>query len=75
MGVPVVTTKSTGCIDAIVEGQTGLRTTIDADDVARQVARIHDEQLDKKWKTAARQWVVENFDEKIIWDEIEKLYH
>lgn len=75
MGVPVVTTKSTGCIDAIVEGQTGLRTTTDADDVARQVARIHDEQLDKKWKTAARQWVVENFDEKIIWDEIEKLYH
>ena len=75
MGVPVITTTSTGCIDAIVEGQTGLRTTIDADDVARQVARIHDEQLDKKWKTAARQWVVENFDEKIIWDEIEKLYH
>jgi glycosyltransferase involved in cell wall biosynthesis len=75
MGVPVITTTSTGCIDAIVEGQTGLRTTIDADEVARQVARIHDEQLDKKWKTAARQWVVENFDEKIIWEEIEKLYH
>ena len=74
MGVPVITTTSTGCIDAIVEGQTGLRTSINADDLVRQVTKVHDEQLDRKWKRAARQWVVENFDEKIIWDEIEKLY-
>lgn len=75
MGVPVITTRSTGCIDAIVEGRTGLRTDITADDLARQVTAMRRGQLDRKWKAQARQWVVDNFDEKMIWDEIEKLYN
>lgn len=74
MGIPVITTRVTGCRDAIVEGQTGVHTEIDADDIARQIAKVHDERLDQRWRQKARDWVVENFDEKKVWDEIEKLY-
>jgi glycosyltransferase involved in cell wall biosynthesis len=74
MGVPVITTNSTGCIDAIIEGRTGLRTKIDKDDIAHQIEEMRNKGLDVSMRESARQWVVNNFDEHVVWDEIEKLY-
>lgn len=74
MGIPVITTAATGCIDAIVEGKTGLRTKIDADDIAQKIVMIKSKQLDTKMSSDARQWVVDNFDEHIVWQDIERLY-
>lgn len=74
MGIPVITTTSTGCIDAIEEGVTGLRTRIDANDIARQVETVRTRHLDTTMSATARQWVVDNFDEHRIWDKIEQLY-
>lgn len=74
MEVPVVTTRATGCIDAIHENETGLFVGHDDKELAEAIRSIHD------GKTAvdgekARHWVVENFDNHIVWKEIEKLYH
>ena len=72
MGVPVVTTRVTGCRDAIVEGRTGLFAEHSADSIAEAITEIHDRKVVSG--TAARKWVVEKFDNLIVWNEIEKLY-
>ena len=72
MGVPVVTTRVTGCRDAIVEGRTGLFAEHSADSIAEAITEIHDKKVVSG--TAARKWVVEKFDNLIVWNEIEKLY-
>lgn len=73
MGVPVITTRATGCCDAIVEGKTGLFVGHDATEIARAIRSIHDGSAGLSGN-AARQWVRENFENHIVWKEIEKLY-
>ncbi|MGI6223218.1 MAG: glycosyltransferase [Prevotella sp.] len=74
MGIPVITTTSTGCIDAIQDGVTGLRTKIDAVDIATQIATVREKHLDTGMSSEARKWVMDNFEEHHIWDEVEQLY-
>ena len=72
MGKPVITTTVTGCCDSIIEGRTGLFTANDSNDLRDKIEEILiDKSLDG---SEGRQWVVENFDCRIIWKEIEKLY-
>ncbi|MDE6282980.1 MAG: glycosyltransferase family 4 protein [Muribaculaceae bacterium] len=73
MGLPVVTTRVTGCCDSIVDHHTGLFADIDAKDLASKINAIRrDNIIDGK---NGRAWVKSNFDSKIVWKEIEdKLY-
>lgn len=72
MGLPVVTTRATGCCDSIVDGVTGLFADNSAEDLARKIDQVR---VDKKIDGAnGRAWVKEKFDSKIVWKEIEKLY-
>lgn len=71
MQIPVVTTKETGCIDAIIEGKTGLFTTHNPADIANaimQTMRYPD------MGSEGRKWVSSNFDNLITWKYIEDLY-
>lgn len=71
MGVPVVTSRATGCIDCIVEGRTGLFVGHDGRELADAVLRICHGEIAGR---AGRQWVRENFENHIVWEDIERLY-
>lgn len=71
MQVPILTTKATGCVDAFVDGQTGLFITHDPDDIARQIIEIIKH---KNMGAQAREWVTTHFDHQVIWKYIEELY-
>lgn len=72
MGKPVITTKVTGCCDSILEGLTGLFVSHAPEDIANKIDMIRKNKIIDGKK--GRKWVVANFDNQIIWDEIEKLY-
>ena len=72
MEIPIITTRVTGCCDSIVDGKTGLFMDNDANDLAKKIDLIRlNNAIDGK---EGRIWVVGNYDCKIIWKEIEKLY-
>lgn len=72
MEKPIITTRVTGCCDSIIDGKTGLFVKNDADDIAEKINRIR---LEKAIDgSEGRKWVIENFDCRLIWKEIEKLY-
>lgn len=73
MGIPVLTTKATGCIDSIIERVTGLFISHDPVDIAKKIDLIRDSDIIIGEK--CRKWVVDNFDCNRIWDEIELLYN
>lgn len=70
MGLPIVTTRVTGCCDSIVEGVTGLFADNTPQDLQKKIDMIR---LDKKIDGRnGRKWVEENFDSRLVWGEIEK---
>lgn len=72
MKLPIITTRVTGCCDSIIDGITGLFAENSPDDIADKIDKIR---LDKKIDgQQGRKWVIEKFDSRIIWKEIEKLY-
>lgn len=72
MARPVITTRVTGCCDSIVDGVTGLFADNDADDLRDKIDEIR---LDHKINGEnGRRWVVDHFDSRSIWKEIEELY-
>ena len=75
MEIPVITTKVTGCIDSIIEGETGIYVKNNADSIAEAIRLFYkDTLLCRRWGKNGRKFVVDNFDQNIIWNEIEKLY-
>lgn len=76
MGVPVLTTSHTGSRDAIVPGITGNYIDIKPESII-DTAKVYlnDKELSKKQGIAGRNFVLDNFRQEKIWDEIEsKLY-
>ena len=73
MQVPVITTRATGCCDSILEGVTGLFVEHDVDQLSDAIRQIHDVSCGVDGKKA-REWVQTNFENHIVWNEIEKLY-
>lgn len=72
MAKPVITTRVTGCCDSIVDGVTGLFADNDAADLASKIDALRiDNRIDGN---KGREWVHTNFDSRLVWKEIEKLY-
>lgn len=76
MELPVITTKVTGCIDSIIENETGFFVGHSVCEMANLIEQLYI----SKDKCCAlgiqgRQFVVDNFEENIVWKEIEKLYN
>jgi len=75
MNLPIITTKVTGCIDSIVEGQTGLFVEHTAESMVNAIELLYnDDSKRKKMGENGRHFVVDNFRQEMIWQEIEKLY-
>lgn len=72
MELPIITTEVTGCCDSIVDGTTGLFTSHNPQNIAQAIDEIRmNHAINGK---EGRRWVVENFDSRLIWQELEKLY-
>lgn len=72
MEIPIITTRVTGCCDSIIGGETGLFVNHNPDDLKAKIDMIRYEKAIDGRK--GRKWVAENFDSRLIWKEIEKLY-
>lgn len=72
MEIPIITTRVTGCCDSIIDGETGLFVNHNPDELKEKIEMIHYNKLINGCK--GRKWVAENFDSRLIWKEIEKLY-
>ena len=66
MGVPVIVSKSTGCIDSIKENVTGVYTEIKPDDIAANIERFFDKDFAENMGKRARKYIVDNYDQRII---------
>lgn len=74
MEVPVLVSKSHGCIDSIRENVTGRYIDISAQSIANGLEDLIDNELRTKLGTGGRKFVVDNFDHKVIWPLIEDYY-
>ncbi len=76
MQLPVLTTRVTGCMDSIVENETGI--FIDPTDSKSMVwsmkRLIENPYYREQLSQNGRRFVMENFDQYMIWKEIERLY-
>jgi glycosyltransferase involved in cell wall biosynthesis len=71
MKLPIITTKATGCVDAIIENETGIFSELNGESIAKSInyyltqpdkAKVHGE--------AGRNFVLQNFDQQVIWQAI-----
>lgn len=75
MELPIITTKATGCIDSIIENETGIFVEHDSSDLATAIDLFyHDKDLRFHYGQMGRRFAVNNFEQHLIWREIEKLY-
>lgn len=75
MELPVLTTKATGCIDSIIENETGDFISHNAQDISSAIESFYkDEQKRLNYGKNGRSFVENNFRQELIWNEIEKLY-
>ncbi len=75
MQLPVLTTRATGCIDSIIEGETGIFIENTADGIAEGIMKLMMDQASVKLGINGRKFVLENFDHSKIWPVIEeKIY-
>lgn len=72
-GIPVVTTRSTGCINSIIEDFTGIYTDIDATSIATAIQRYYDHP-DLRYQHGRNgvKYVQNHFSEQRLFEEIEK---
>jgi len=74
MELPVITTKMTGCIDSILENETGIFTEINKVSIVHAVMKYVDNPtLRQKHGQRGRQFIEENFAQMKIWQEIERI--
>lgn len=75
MELSVITTKVTGCVDSIIDNKTGLFVGHHSDELMHAIETLY---LDKEKRRTlgvnGRHFVLENFRQEDIWQEIEKLY-
>lgn len=75
MKIPIITTKVTGCIDAILENITGVFVSNKSTSIADAIEfYVYNPEIRRTHGENGREFVTKNFEQKIIWKEIEKLY-
>lgn len=72
MGIPVLTTKATGCIDSIIEGVTGFFIENSADSISSEILKIINNKNSKEIGLNGREFILNNFDNRLLWPIIEK---
>lgn len=72
MELPILTTRATGCIDSILENETGVFIDIDPEDIKLKLDQyLKQPLLAEAHGKNGRSFVLENYDQMKIWKEIE----
>ena len=66
MSVPVVVSRSTGCIDSIIEGQTGIYADISPESIAESVSLFFDKTKALEMGENGRNWMVSTFEHTLV---------
>jgi glycosyltransferase involved in cell wall biosynthesis len=66
MGVPAIVSRSTGCIDSIIENETGVYCDIDPNDIANKIELFFNKDYSIEMGMKARQFVRDNFEHKDV---------
>ena len=75
MNLPVITNGFTGSRDAVIKDFTGLFSEISIEDLVEKIQfYILNKEIAIEHGLNGRDHVLNNFEEKVIWNEIEKLY-
>lgn len=72
MQLPIITTKSTGCVESIIENTTGIFTEISSEAIYDAILNIKKNNYNMGKK--GRSFVVKNFDHSVIFPQIESIY-
>lgn len=74
MKVPILVSRSHGCIDSIQEHETGEYIDISAESISNGLENMRDTATRKKLGDGGRKFVVENFDYKVMWPQVSDCY-
>ena len=75
MELPIICSLKTGCIDSILENETGIYTKISPKDIARSIKYLLDNpNKAKEMGKKGRQHVLQNFQPNLIWESLERIY-
>lgn len=66
MELPMIVSRSTGCIDSIVENETGVYCDINSESIADAIEGFFDKEKARQYGLAARRFVLENFEHTIV---------
>lgn len=73
MELPVITTKKTGCVDSILENETGMFIDIIPEEISNIISRyIEDPLLRTTHGQNGRRFVKQNYDQTILWEFLKK---
>ena len=75
MSLPILVSRSHGCVDSIRENITGQYIDITPESIADSIAQMLDLNLRRRLGTAGRTFVTENFERTRMWPEIIKFYN
>lgn len=75
MKVPVVVSRITGCVDSMIDNKTGLFIERGVNEIVNAVEKLfNNPELRMSLGTEGRKFVMKNFDQNLVWNDIEKLY-
>lgn len=75
MNLPIVTTRVTGCIDSIIENRTGIFVNNAAESILDALEVFYgNKKKCLEYGQNGRTFVVDNFRQHLIWEEISRLY-
>lgn len=66
MDIPVIVSRATGCIDSIDENVNGIYTDISLTSIAQNIEKFLDDKYLLSFKSKTRNYIVQNFDHRII---------
>ncbi|MDQ1167508.1 glycosyltransferase family 4 protein [Flavobacterium sp. SORGH_AS_0622] len=69
---PVLTTKVTGCVDSIIDGETGFFVDNNSNSIYQKLIYLMELNDLSSIQKKGRDFVVENFDNRVLWPIIEK---
>lgn len=74
MELPVLASKSHGCIDTIVDGETGEYIDITPESISEGLLNLYDQKRRLTLGKSARKFVCDNFERTKMWPQILKFY-
>lgn len=74
MKIPILVSRSHGCIDSIIENDTGQYIDLSTEGVCNGIERMLDPVLRQTLGARGRSMVLEKYDHRVMWPQVLDLY-